>query len=97
MGWNERSEGQRADMEAVDIAFAEEARIVCSKALVKIANGNARAVEEILTEFGQKCVKIVQSAKMEQEHAEVREGAFDLGALKASVNLHDNAPEGEAD
>ena len=80
-------------MEAVDIAFAEEARIVCSKALVKLANGNARAVEEILTEFGHKCVKIVQSAQMAEETAQP--DRFDLAALK--VDMQSAAPEREAD
>ena len=76
-------------MTAAEVAFAEEARIVCSKALVKLANGNARAVEEILTEFGQKCVKIVQGAKMTAEVAD--EDRFNLAGLK--VDLRQHAPE----
>lgn len=80
-------------MESVDIAFAEEARIVCSRALVQLALGRTDAVEEILTEFGQKCVKIVQGAKMAEEKA--APDRFDLTALK--VDLRSEAPEGEAD
>ena len=82
-------------MEAVDIAFAEEARSACGRALVQLAIGQHRAVEEILTTFGQKCVKIVQGAKMEQEQTDLREDRFDLGALK--VDLRSAAPEIEAD
>ena len=80
-------------MEAVDIAFAEEARIVCSKALVKLANGNTRAVEEILTEFGEKCYRIVQGAKMAQEQADLQADRFDLATL--TVDLRQDAQEGK--
>jgi hypothetical protein len=82
-------------MEAVDIAFAEEARIVCSRALVQLAIGQHGAVEEILTEFGQKCVRIVQGAKMAQEQADLQTDRFDLASLK--VDLRSEAPEIEAD
>jgi len=83
-------------MTAAEIVFAEEARIVCSKALVKLANGNARAVKEILTEFGQKCVKIVQGAKMTAEDVEdLRADRYDLGALK--VDMRSESPEREED
>ena len=87
--------GTGANMEAVDIEFAEEARQACSKALIKLANGNTRAVEEILTEFGTKCYRIVQGAKMAQEQTDLREDRFDLAALK--VDLRSAAPEIEAD
>ena len=82
-------------MEAVDIAFAEEARIVCSRALVKFATGQQEAAVVILMQFGEKCANIVQGAKMEQEQDDLREDRFDLAALK--VDLRSEAPEIEAD
>ena len=80
-------------MEAVDIAFAEEARIVCSKALVKFATGQQEAAAVILTQFGEKCANIVQGAKITEEVT--APDRFDLAALK--VDMQSAAPEREAD
>jgi hypothetical protein len=78
-------------MEAVDIAFAEQARQACSKALLKLATGQQDKAVAILEEFGEKCYKIVQGAKMAQEQTDLRADRFDLGALK--VDLRSEAPE----
>jgi hypothetical protein len=60
-----------------------------------MALGKTLKVEEILTEFGQKCVKIVQGAKMAAEQQALQEDRFDLGALKA--DLRSKSPEREED
>ena len=82
-------------MTAAEIAFAEEGRKTCTKALSKMLTGQQEAAGVLLTQFGEKCARIVAEAKMQQEQADLREDRFDLAALK--VDMQSAAPEREAD
>ena len=82
-------------MEAVDIAFAEEARQACSKALLKLATGQQNRAVEILEVFSQRCGKIVANAELAGDQTDLREDRFDLAELK--VDLRSESPEREAD
>ncbi len=78
-------------MEAVDIAFAEEARQACSKALLKLATNQQDKAVAILEEFSERCGKIVAAAELAGDQADLREDRFDLAALK--VDMRSEAPE----
>jgi hypothetical protein len=78
-------------MEAVDIAFAEEARQACSKALLKLSTNQQDKAVAILEEFSQKCGKIVAQAELATDQEALRADRFDLGALK--VDMRSEAPE----
>ena len=78
-------------MEAVDIEFAEEARQACSLALIKFATGQQDKAIAILEAFSEKCGRIVATAELAADQADLREDRFDLGALK--VDLRSEAPE----
>ena len=72
-------------MGAVDIAFAEEARQACSKALLKLATGQQDRAVEILEVFSQRCGKIVANAELAGDQADLREDRFDLAELKVDL------------
>ena len=80
-------------MEQVDIAFAEEARQACSKALLKLATNQQERAVEILEVFSQRCGKIVAAAELATDQGNLREGTFNLADLK--VYLHQDQPERE--
>jgi len=79
------------------LELADEARQVCSKALVKIGTGQVDAAVELLEAFGSKCWGIVQGAGMDREQADLREGTLDLAALRGMVDLRSEAPEHDED
>ncbi len=62
---------------------AEEARIVCSRALTKMAQGKHQAAATILEQFAAVCVKLVQTEKIAQEQASIKE--VDLSPLKVDL------------
>jgi len=80
-------------MEAVDVAFVEEARQACSKALLKLATGQQNRAIEILEVFSEKCGRIVAAAELAADQGNLREGTFNLADLK--VDLHQDQPERE--
>ena len=85
-------------METADsqyLAFAEEARQACSKALIKFATGQQNAAILILETFSEKCGRIVASAELAADQENLRADRFDLAALKVDMQSH--SPEIEAD
>jgi hypothetical protein len=65
---------------------AERVRIACSKALVKIGNGNIDAAVDVIGALCTECVGLVQGEKMAQEQEDLRGDRFDLAALKVDLN-----------
>ena len=83
-------------MEAVDVAFMEEARQACSRALLKLATGQQVRAIEILEVFSEKCGRIVAAAELAGDRADLAADRYDLSALnKESLNLRDDQPERE--
>ena len=74
---------------------AEEVRIACTKALLKLATNQQDKAVEILEELGARCGKLARAEDLAADQADLREDRFDLAALK--VDMHSAAPEREAD
>lgn len=78
-------------MDSEGIAFANEARIACSKAMVKWGTGQHDAAIEAISLLCDRAAAIVHGANMKNEQADLREDRFDLAALK--VDMRSEAPE----
>ena len=72
---------------------AEEARQACSLALIRILNGRHEEAAVIVSEFAQKCGRIVEAEQMETEQADLQADRFDLATL--TVDLRQDAQEGK--
>jgi len=80
-------------MDSEGIAFANRVRIACSKALVKLGTGQSDAAIEAISLLCDEAAGIVEGAGMAKEQGDLREGTFDLAALR--VDLGAEAPERE--
>jgi hypothetical protein len=80
-------------MDSQGMEFAEQVRIRCTRALLRLGNGHADDAVQIISDLCGEAEAFVHGAKMGEEQAALREDRFDLAALR--VDLRNGAPESE--